>query len=108
MLSKIDLAKGFHQVLVREEDRDKISFICPFGKFRYRRMPFGFTNAPSVFQRLMEEVLVDCSEFSRVYIDDILVVSSCWEEHVAHLRKVLDVLREAGLTCKWAQCHWSF
>ncbi len=106
VLSKIDLAKGFHQVLVREEDRDKTSFICPFGKFRYRRMPFGLTNAPSVFQRLMEEVLVDCSEFSRVYIDDILVVSSCWKEHVAHLRKVLDVLREAGLTCKWAKCQF--
>ncbi len=106
VLSKIDLAKGFHQVVVKVEDRDKTSFICPFGKYRYIRMPFGLTNAPSVFQRLMEEVLVDCNEFSRVYIDDILVVSSCWEEHVCHLRKVLEVLREAGLTCKRTKCQF--
>ncbi len=58
VLSKVDLAKGFHQVLVDEEDRDKTSFVCPFGKFRFRRMPFGLTNAPSVFQHLMDEVLV--------------------------------------------------
>ncbi len=41
VLSKVDLSKGFHQVEVVEEDRDKTSFICPFGKFRYKRMPFG-------------------------------------------------------------------
>ncbi len=106
VLSKIDLAKGFHQVTVKESDRDKTGFVCPFGKFRFVRMPFGLTNAPSVFQRLMEEVLVDCTGFARVYIDDILVVSSSWKEHVAHLRKILCVLSEAGLTCKRSKCQF--
>ncbi len=64
VLSKVDLAKGFYQVVVEEKDRDKTCFTCPFGKFRFRRMPFGLTNAPSVFQRLMEEVLVGCESFS--------------------------------------------
>ncbi len=104
VLSKIDLSKGFHQVEVKPEDRDKTAFVCPFGKFRYRRMPFGLVNAPSVFQRLMDLVLVDCKDFSRVYIDDILVASSSWGEHMIHLRKLLGVLREAGLTCKRAKC----
>ncbi len=104
VLSKVDLAKGFHQVLVDRKDRDKTCFICPFGKFRFIRMPFGLTNAPSVFQRLMDGVLVGCEEFARVYIDDILVVSQDWEAHLVHLRTLLDVLRQAGLTCKMRKC----
>ncbi len=104
VLSKVDLAKGFHQVMVKEKDRDKTAFVCPFGKFRFRRMPFGLTNAPSVFQRLMDEVFVDCEEFARVYIDDILVVSKDWKSHLGHLRELLEVLRQAGLTCKETKC----
>ncbi len=104
VLSKVDLAKGFHQVEVEERDREKTSFVCPFGKYQYRRMPFGLANAPSVFQRLMDEVLVECVDFAKVYIDDVLVVSGCWEVHVMHLRKLFGVLREAGLTCKRSKC----
>ncbi len=104
VLSKVDLAKGFHQVKVAEEDRDKTCFVCPFGKFRFRRMPFGLTKAPSVFQRLMDEVLVDCMEFASVYIDDILVVSLNWELHLGHLRLLFSVFRDAGLTCKAVKC----
>ncbi len=106
VLSKVDLAKGFHQVLVEEKDRDKTCFVCPFGKFRFRRMPFGLTNAPSVFQRLMDGVLVGCDEFARVYIDDILVVSQDWETHLVHLKKFFDVLRQADLTCKKSKCSF--
>ncbi len=106
MLSKVDLAKGFHQVLVDERDRDKTSFVCPFGKFRFVRMPFGLTNAPSVFQRLMDCVLVECSEYAKVYIDDILIASRSWEEHLGHVREVLRTLREAGLTCRRSKCSF--
>ncbi len=106
VMSKIDLAKGFHQVLVEESDRDKTCFVCPFGKYRFRRMPFGLTNAPSVFQRLMEEVLVGCTDCARVYIDDILVVSESWSSHLGHLRRVLEALKEAGLTCKRSKCSF--
>ncbi len=67
----VDLAKGFHQVEVEERDREKTIFVCPFGKYQYRRMPFGLANAPSVFQRLMDEVLVECVDFAKVYIDDV-------------------------------------
>ncbi len=104
VLSKVDLAKGFHQVEVVSEDREKTCFVCPFGKYQYRRMPFGLANAPSVFQRLMDEVLVECVDFAKVYIDDVLVVSGCWEVHVMHLRKLFGVLKEAGLTCKRSKC----
>ena len=106
VLSKVDLAKGFHKVLVEEKDRDKTCFVCPFGKFRFRRMPFGLTSAPSVFQRLMDGVLVGCDEFARVYIDDILVVSQDWKSHLTHLRKLFVILRQAGLTCKKIKCSF--
>ncbi len=104
VLSKVDLLKGFHQVEVAEEDRDKTCFVCPFGKFRFVRMPFGFTNASSVFQGLMDSVLVDCMDFARVYIDDILVVSGCWGEHLGHLRWLFEVLETEGLTCRRSKC----
>ncbi len=104
VLSKLDLEKGFHQVVVRKEDREKTAFVCPFGKFQFRRMPFGLTNAPSVFQRLMDQVLVPCSDYARVYIDDVLVVSECWEVHLKHLEEVFEVLKLAGLTVKKKKC----
>ncbi len=65
---------------------------------------FGLTNAPSVFQRLMDEVLVGCMDFARVYIDDILVVSECWEVHLGHLIVLFDTWEEANLTCKRGKC----
>ncbi len=106
VLSKIDLAKGFHQVEVRQSDREKTAFSCPFGKFQYRRMPFGLTNAPSVFQRAMDVVLSGCRKCSRVYIDDILVVSKSWKEHMADLECVFSALAEAGLKCKISKCEF--
>ena len=54
----------------------------------------------------MEKVLVSCSEFSAVYIDDILIFSSSWSEHLVHVRKVLTALRQAGLTAKPSKCEW--
>lgn len=50
----LDLAKGFHQILVSEEDRKKTAFSTPFDHYEYIRMPFGLKNAPSTFQSLMK------------------------------------------------------
>ncbi len=104
VLSKLDLEKGFHQVVVDVEDRMKTAFVCPFGKFQFKRMPFGLTNAPSVFQRLMDMVLKDCWEYARVYIDDVLVVSESWRVHLRQLEEVFEALKVAGLTVKRKKC----
>ncbi len=106
VLSKLDLVKGFHQVGVHPEDREKTAFICPWGKWEYLRMPFGLCNAPATFQKLMTRVLAGCEEFSNVYIDDILVGSSSWDEHLTHLRVVFKRLEEAGLTCQVSKCDF--
>ena len=106
IISKIDLAKGFYQVEVEPLSQEKTAFVSPYGKFQFQRMPFGLKNAPAMFQRLMEVVLGDCYNYSAPYIDDVIVFSENAEEHVQHLRCVLDALRQYGLTIKEAKCEW--
>ena len=106
IISKIDLAKGFYQVEVEPLSQEKTAFVSPYGKFEFQRMPFGLKNAPAMFQRLMEVVLGDCYNYSAPYIDDIIVYSENAEEHVQHLRCVLEALRQHGLTIKEAKCEW--
>ena len=106
VLSKLDLTKGFYQVRLASRAKDLTIFISPFGKYRFKRMPFGLKNAPAVFQALMEKVLASCKGFARVYIDDVLVYSDSWEEHMNHITKVLSALCAAGLTAKPAKCQW--
>ena len=103
-ISKLDLSKGFYQIEVEEESIPKTAFITPFGKYQFRRMPFGLRNAPSTFQRAMECVLRGCYRFSAPYIDDIVVFSQDGETHLSDLREVLLALRRNGLTVKLEKC----
>lgn len=105
-LSKLDLSKGFYQVPLSDAAREKSAIITPFGKFEYTRMPFGMRNAPASFQRLMDSVLNDCQDFSRAYIDDVLIYSRSWQEHLFHISSVLVKIKEAGLTVKKSKCSW--
>lgn len=82
-----------------------MAFVTPQGLFQFRVMPFGLTNAPSVFQQLMEKILSglnpeDGPDFVAVYIDDVLVFSRTLEEHLQHLRQVIQRIRDAGLKLK--------
>ena len=70
--SKLDLAKGFYQV---EDSRMKTAFLTPFGKYEFTRMPFGLSNAPFTFQRLMDVVLSGLEKFASPYLDDTIVYS---------------------------------
>ena len=106
IISKIDLCKGFYQVEVDPSSQEKTAFVSPYGKFEFKRMPFGLKNAPAAFQRMMEVVLGDCYEYSAPYIDDVVVYSENEVEHVQHLRCVLECFRKFGLTLKEAKCEW--
>ena len=103
-ISKLDLSRGFYQIEVEEESIQKTAFVTPFGKYEFLRMPFGLRNAPSIFQRVMEVVLRGCYFFCAPYIDDIVVFSKSGEEHLGHLREVLEALRRHGLTVKLGKC----
>ena len=106
IISKLDLSKGYYQVPMHPDDIGKTAFMCHQGCFEFLRMLFGVKNVPAVFQEMMQGLFRDCSTFCSPYMDDLVIFSSCWEDHVRHVRQVLDKLRSAGLTANPAKCHW--
>lgn len=103
----LDLAKGFHQILVAEEDRPKTAFSTPLGHYEYIRMPFGLKNAPATFQRLMNSVLKEfINNICVVYLDDILVFSTSLEEHIDSLKKIFNTLRKHNLKIQFDKCNF--
>ena len=82
---------------IKEEDKFKTAFSVPAGHYEWNVMPFGLKNAPSKFQRVMDDALKQYFDWLIVYIDDILVFSSSVEQHFKHLRKFLQIIQKAGL-----------
>ncbi len=103
--STMDLASGYNQVPVTEADRSKTAFCTPFGLFEWNRMPFGLCNAPSTFQRLMERMFGDQKSRSLLlYLDDIIVLSSSVDQHLARMEVALSRLHKEGLKAKLSKC----
>ena len=97
--TKIDLAKGYWQILVLPEDRPKTAFATHQGLFQFIRMPFGLVSAPAVFARMIRMLhLADLS--AENFFDDILVHSASWSDHLHHVSNVLDRLKSYGLTAR--------
>lgn len=105
--STLDLASGYNQVPIAEKDKPKTAFCTPFGLFEFNRMPFGLCNAPSTFQRLMERIFGDQSFQSLLlYLDDIVVFSATFEDHLHRLELVLSRLQEHNLKLKLQKCNF--
>ena len=106
MFSTLDLNSGYWQIPVAPKDHYKTAFTCHRGLFEFKRKPFSLSNAPNVFQRIMDRVLHQLiSVCYFVYIDAIIINSRNAEEHAHHLKLVMDRLRQAGLKVKLDKCR---
>ena len=104
----LDLQSGYHQVAMHPHSMDKTAFISHAGLYEYNVMSFGLTNAPSTFQRLMSRVVHNLEwKICLIYIDDIIIFSSSFDEHLQRLRLVFDRLRQANLKLKPSKCHFA-
>ena len=106
VLSSLDALSGFTQLEMAEEDVEKTAFRTHRGLFQFRRLPFGLRNGPSIFQRIMQNILAPYLWiFCLVYIDDIVVYSKSYEDHIVHLDKVLGAIERSGITLSPTKCH---
>ena len=103
--STLDLASGYWQVPMAKKDVEKTAFATPFGLYQFKVMPFGLANAPATFERMMERVLSGLHwETCLIYLDDVIVFSKTFEEHIVRLHQVLTRLRNAKLKLSPTKC----
>ena len=108
VMSSLDLQSGYHQIRMQDDDVPKTAFRTPLGHFQWKVLSFGLTNAPATFQAVMNDVFRPCiGKFVLVYLDDILVYSRSADEHVQHLRTVLQLLRDHKLYAKLSKCSFN-
>ena len=103
----MDLVSGFWQIAIKPEHRHKTAFITTRGLYEFLVMPFGLCNAPSTFQRMMDRIIKpEWRTFIQTYIDDIILYSKTFEDHLKHLKTLHQVLKENKLTVKLSKCHF--
>lgn len=106
--SSLDLWQGYHQTRIHPEDIHKTAFKTRYGQYEFTVLPFGLTNAPSSFMRLMHNVLRPyLDKFAVAFIDDVLIYSKTEEEHLHHLDLVLTALQTANLHVKMSKCNFA-
>lgn len=92
-----------------ERDREKTAFVTPDGLYEFKALPFGLCSAPATFQRMMDTVLSGLKwQSCLVYLDDVVIFSATFEQHIERLRLVLEAIRSANLTIKPEKCQFAF
>lgn len=107
IFSTIDLESGFHQISIKESDREKTAFSVNHAKYHFKRMPFGLKNSPSIFQRCVNDILHEfIGVFAYVYIDDVLIFSNTEEEHMQHITIIFEALHKANMKISREKSHF--
>ncbi|KAM7298858.1 Retrovirus-related Pol polyprotein from transposon 17.6 [Ixodes scapularis] len=107
-ISVLDMTRGYWQIALDDDSQKLCAFATPRALYAWKVMPYGLRNSAATFQRVMNEVLREHRGYACAYIDHVAVYLESWEDHVNHLRAVLQTLKNVGLTvnptkCKFAQ-----
>lgn len=105
--TKIDLSKGYWQIRVRKDCRHMTAFTTPDGCYQFRRLPFGMRNSGATFNRMMRKMLKGTTNVEQ-YVDDILVHTKTWIEHIDRIKDLFERIAEAGLTAKPTKCFTGY
>ena len=104
----MDLLSGFWQIMIKPEHRYKTAFNTMRGLYEFVVMPFGLCNAPATFQRLMDNIILpEYRDFIQTYIDDVMVYSNTFEDHLKHMDKVCELLAQHNLKVKLKKCKFA-
>ena len=108
-LWQLDLLSGYWAVPIAEQDCCKTAFSVPRGKFQFKRMPFGLKNAQATFQRCMDQIVEECKSKGAVgldaYVDNIIISTPSYKEHVRVLRILLETLDEHRMSLRKDKCE---
>lgn len=107
--SKLDINSAFWSIPLRVEDRSKTAFVTREGHFQWTCLPFGLKTAPAIFQRILSNIMRKnkLSDFAVNYIDDILIFSKTFEEHIDHLSRLLETIINEGFRLKLSKCTFA-
>ena len=105
---KLDIIAAFNCLQIAEGEEWKTAFQTRYELYEYLVMPFGLANALLLFQHYINDTLRNYLDvFCTAYIDDILIYSNSWEEHTAHIKKVLECLWITGLQIDISKCEFN-
>ncbi|GFS73041.1 retrovirus-related Pol polyprotein from transposon 297 [Trichonephila clavipes] len=108
VMSTLDLKSGYFQLAISPKDIEKTAFITRNGTFAFPRMPFGLSGAAPNFQKAIDIILKPViGRFVMVYMDDVIITSASFNEHIDHLNQIFTLLREAGLILNNEKCHFA-
>jgi hypothetical protein len=104
----LDFDQAYHQILVTPRSREKLSFVCHSGQYEFLKMPFGITNGPAIYQRMINK-LIQGMDPDKVfaYIDDIMIATETFEEHLELIAELFKRLERAGLKIKPQKCEFA-
>ena len=101
-----DLKQGYLQIPLSEDSKELTAFICSEGLFEFNRLPFGVNTAPGLFQEMINHILGDCQhKFVMAYLDDIIIYSKTFEEHIQHINTILERFEQYDIQVKPSKCQ---